>query len=81
MPDEPIDRIVKIDEEIDFTMSQIQVCSSLPPDKRALATTRLHWLLHNLEEARWVLAQRAFPEAVESIKAMTFEVPGYERPS
>ena len=64
---EALDRLVLIDQEIDQVMEQIQVCSSLPPPKRALATTRLHFMLRVLEDARWQVAKEAFPEATKNI--------------
>lgn len=64
---EALDRLILIDQEIDHVMTQIQVCASLPPPKRALATTRLHFMLQTLEDTRWTVAKEAFPEATKNI--------------
>jgi len=62
----PMEQLLALDENIAFTCDQIDACKSLPPDKRALATTRMHYQLKLLEEARWTLAKQVFPEATKS---------------
>ena len=57
-------QVIELDKEIAITMAQIQACLPLPPEKRALATTRAHRMLGALEKVRERLTNDILPETI-----------------
>lgn len=66
-----LDALVQIDQEIDLVCKDIQRCASLPPKKRALATSRLHRMLLALERARHAVAPFEMDESGLTIQGGT----------